>query len=165
MQDAVLWDEYVPAESAAEEMAWDMDVEYEADEAWEINGAYPLQSYSMEPAVQAKTSDLPAVAFTATPQPTLMPQPTSTSMPTFSPTPQPQPTVKPTEEPMAEPTAEPPVEPEETETPEAGEKAEAPETSRPKQWIGWIALGVGGVLALVVLATKQIREKRKRKNK
>ena len=155
-------EEPAPAESAAEEAAWDMDAELEEDTAWEINGTFALNAYPAEEQTEAKTFDLAVPTFTAMPSPipaaTSAPTPaptlTSTPVPTFTPTPEPA------EEPAAEPTPEAVTEPAKAEE-ESGTASAVIEESRPKQWIGWIALAAGGVLALVVLAVKYVREQRK----
>ena len=141
--------------AAAEEADWETDTAFEEETAWDTNGAFALNAYSAEEP-EAKAFDLAVPAFT--PMPTPAPAPTST----FAPTPAPTltPTPEPTEAPDPEPTPE-----AETEPAEAGEEAEAAgaavEESRPKQWLGWIALAAGGALALAVLAVKYVREQRK----
>ena len=155
-------EEPAPAESAAEEAAWDMDAELEEDTAWETNGVFALNAYPAEEQTEAKTFDLAVPTFTAMPSPipaaTSAPTPaqtlTSTPVPTFTPT------SESAGEPAAEPTPEVVTEPAKAEE-ESGTASAVIEESRPKQWIGWIALAAGGVLALVVLAVKYVREQRK----
>ncbi len=141
VEDAVMLAETADAGMAFEEAeAWDME-EASEEAAFKAEREY-------EPAEAKGTVALSVPSPAATPMPT----PEPTPMPTQ--TPEPAPTFTAAPEPTATPV---PAVAKDEPRPE-------PEQSHPRRWIGWIALIVGGVLALVVLSTKQIREQRKRKN-
>ena len=143
------------AEEAAPEEAWFWEEDAE-DSVWDMD-----EAFEAETEYKASELQMPVPAATSMPTPTIMPTPTA--MPTEEPTPSPipQPTMTPTSEPTEEP--EPTAEPEKVEEPE--EEPEIPSESRPRQWIGWISLAVGGALAVIVLATKQIRIRRKQQKR
>ncbi|MBR5345154.1 MAG: zf-HC2 domain-containing protein [Clostridia bacterium] len=140
------------AEESAPEEAWFWEEDAE-DSAWDMD-----EAFEAETEYKASELQMPVPAATSMPTSTIMPTPTA--MPTEEPTPSPipQPTMTPTSEPTEEPV--PTAEPEKVGEPEPEEEPEALSESRPRQWIGWISLAVGGALAVIVLATKQIRIRR-----